>query len=238
MRANRTVLITGAGRGYGAALQTAFASEGWTTLPLVRKVEHFAHLKERWGDTCFPILADLSSDMAIAEIQKSLEENVQSLNVLINNAGFGGEASRLADVTTDEVLDLFEVHCLGALRATKAAAPWLRKTEQSFVVNVSSRLASLTKNASGEFSGRGFSYSYRIAKAAQNMLTLCLADEFANSNVSVFAVHPGRLHTASGSSDADVTPAEAAARLFHWLGTAERGESGGFLEPGVGDLAW
>lgn len=219
-------------------MQSAFAADGWTTLPLVRKAEQSVRLKERWGDACVPIVADLSSDRAIATIEKALAENVQGLDVLINNAGLGGKASRLADVTSGEILELFGVHCLGALRATQAAAPWLRKPDRAFVINVSSRLGSLARNASGEFAGRGFSYSYRIAKAAQNMLTLCLADEFAGSNVSVFAVHPGKVQTASGSSDADVPPAVAAARILRWLDAAERDCSARFVEPGVGELPW
>jgi len=209
--ANRSVLITGAGRGLGEALQSAFAADGWTNLPLVRKAEQSVRLKERWGGACVPIVADLSSDGAIATIEKALGENVQGLDVLINNAGLGGKASRLADVTSGEILELFGVHCLGAFRATQAAAPWLRNPDRAFVINVSSRLGSLARNASGEFAG---------------------------SNVSVFAVHPGKVQTASGSSDADVPPAVAAARILRWLDAAERDGSARFVEPGVGELPW
>ena len=61
--------------------------------------------------------------------------------------------------------------------------------------------------------GSGVSYSYRIGKAAQNMLTLCLADDLEDMNVKVVAVHPGRLLTRMGWTDAHITPSDSAKKI-------------------------
>ena len=72
-------------------------------------------------------------------------------------------------------------------------------SNQSRVNNISSRLGSLHKMANKEFPQGEFSYSYRIAKAAQNMLTLCLQQEFADKGIRVTAIHPGKLKTDIGA---------------------------------------
>ena len=74
----------------------------------------------------------------------------------------------------------------------------LAKSDHPRIINVSSRLGSLHKMAN-RVSARHFSYSYRIAKAAQNMLTLCLQQEFENKGISVTAIHPGKLKTDIGA---------------------------------------
>lgn len=62
--------------------------------------------------------------------------------------------------------------------------------------------------------GSGRSYSYRISKAAQNMLTLCLADDLENFNIRVVAIHLGCLLTEMASIDAHMTPMSAAKKLL------------------------
>jgi NAD(P)-dependent dehydrogenase (short-subunit alcohol dehydrogenase family) len=110
--------------------------------------------------------------------------------------------------------EIFRVHCVGALRCTKAALPWLRRAARPVVVNVSSRFGSIGRTAAGEFRGI---YSYNVAKAALDMLTACLDRELRADGIRVFAVHPGRLRTAVGAADADTDPADAARKLADWV---------------------
>ena len=63
----------------------------------------------------------------------------------------------------------------------------------------------------------GIIYSYKIAKAAQNMLTACLNQDLKKDGIKVFGIHPGRLKTTVAAADADVDPHEAAERLFSWI---------------------
>lgn len=116
--------------------------------------------------------------------------------------------------------------------------PYLRKSGNPRVINISSRLGSLQKMSSGEFVNRNFSYSYRMAKAAQNMFTICLSQELEQSRIAVCAVHPGQLLTRGGSTDADTNPADAAHRLFEWAKGIDIGNTGQFVQPMAGDLPW
>lgn len=234
----KSVLITGASRGLGRALWEIHAGDGWRTFPLVRTREDARELVESAPGPCHPIVADIGCDRSIDAIRAVLAEHATSLDRLVNNAGTAGRPAALAAITTGEIAGMVEVHCLGVLRACKAAESWLRRSDRAFVVNVSSRLGSLERMAAGEFAGRSFSWSYRIAKAAQNMLSLCLAEELGEAGITVLAVHPGRVRTESGASDACLAPADAAERLYCWLLEQQSSARCRYVEPGVGEMPW
>ncbi len=71
---------------------------------------------------------------------------------------------------------------------------------------------------------------------AQNMLTLCLQQEF--EDICITAIHPGKLKTDIGAFDADMTPAEGARNIYEWVVAPHAEASGKFIEPGVGELKW
>jgi NAD(P)-dependent dehydrogenase (short-subunit alcohol dehydrogenase family) len=238
MPQQNSVLITGAGRGFGNGLQRVFFENGWLTFPLVRNQSHADALSEKYSKACFPIIADISSDECIEVIETVLDEHSVPIDILINNAGMSGRVTQLKDVDSEEMLNLFQVHCLGALRVTRAAMPWLLRANNPYILNISSRLGSMRKNVLNEFSNRPSSYSYRIAKAAQNMLSLCLAQEFGSKGITVLAVHPGSIKTRAGYADAQFTEIEAAERLYHWLLSQPADGNCRFVEPEEEELLW
>ena len=85
------------------------------------------------------------------------------------------------------------------------------------MVHISSRFGSLGFNQEPENRDLRISYSYRISKAAQNMLAVCLADELADEGISVDVVHPGSFISACGRKSATASAAETADRLVRWL---------------------
>ena len=82
------------------------------------------------------------------------------------------------------------------------------------IINVSSRFGSISKVFSGELDNIDCSYSYSIAKAAQNMLTQYMCRECKDSSIRICSIHPGRLKTDSASMDADRTQEEASEMVF------------------------
>lgn len=211
-----SVLITGAGRGFGRALADVYRRRGWLLFPLVRDRNTAASLE---APDSHPIIADVTSPDLEDAIGRVIGVHTDSLDLLINNAGSVRKLRWLAATEIEDMEAMFRVHCVGALRCTRAALPWLRVTGRGTVVNVSSRFGSIGRIVAGDFRGI---YAYSIAKAAQNMLTACLDQELRGTGIRVFAVHPGRLLTAAAASDADVEPAEAAERLADWVAGADR----------------
>ncbi len=216
---NKTVLITGARRGLGLALTKQFISNRWNVLSVIRNDKGINELKEL--PNCIPIISDITSDEVQSTIHESLKEN-GAVDVLINNAGIPGSGAHLDETIANEVLSLIDVHCIGAFRVTQAVLPFLSK--DGVVINVSSRFGSISKVSKGELDNVKCSYSYRIAKAAQNMLTQCLCREFKDKGIRICSIHPGRLTTEIASSDADRTAEEAAKKLFSMLELLEHGK--------------
>lgn len=91
---------------------------------------------------------------------------------------------------------------------------------------------------SKEFDDREFSYSYRIAKASQNMLSICLKQEFKTCNINIISIHPGRIQTQSGSSDANSSALEAAKKIYKWIEDGNINKDGTFTEPYERDWNW
>ena len=213
-----TVLITGAGRGFGRELLGVFAERGWTVFPLVRDAGVAAALRAAHGETCHPLVADVATDAAERTITETLGRHTSSLDLLVNNAGSIEKAYGLAGTTPHALEEAFRAHCAGALRCVKGALPFLRRVPLATVVNVSSRWGSIAH----ALTGRSGVYAYQIAKAAQNMLSVCLDRELAPEGIRVFAVHPGRLLTEPAASDADTPPSYAAIRFAEWVGSVDR----------------
>ncbi|MGE7883630.1 SDR family NAD(P)-dependent oxidoreductase [Bacillus sp. NPDC094077] len=232
------VFITGGNRGLGLQLVKVFHENGHIVYPLVRNRKAIEQLNKVFTSRCFPVLADLSDDESTECIKKQVEEYTEYIDLVINNAGIPGKETEVLHTNSEELMGLFNVHCLGVIRAIKGTYSALTKSNHPRIINVSSRLGSLHKMSGKEFPQGQFSYSYRIAKAAQNMLTLCLQQEFADKGIRVTAIHPGKLKTEIGAFDADMTPAEGAQNIYDWVIDSNEDVSGKFIEPGVGELKW
>ena len=228
----KSIFITGAGRGFGLALTKHFILKQWHVVALVRNKEDAMRLMKISEARCFPVISDITINNVQISIQKSLK-TFGNIDVLINNAGIEGNSAFFTETTADEVLSLLNVHCLGALRVSQAVLPFMKKN--GTIINTSSRFGSMTKVSTGQLDHISCSYSYRIAKAAQNMLTLCMCREFKNSEMKICSIHPGRLKTDSASSDADKTPEEAAELLYGMLENIEHGKFYSLFE---GAIEW
>jgi NAD(P)-dependent dehydrogenase (short-subunit alcohol dehydrogenase family) len=232
----RSVMVTGAGRGLGHELCRYYRRAGWTVFPVFRRNEDAVRHRATADEKYHPIAADLRDDSSVGVIQAAIAATGR-LDLLINNAGIPGSASRLDVVTTAELRELLDVHCLAVLRCTQAVLPALKAGGQPVVVNVSSRMGSQTRNAAGEFDADTPSYAYRIAKSAQNMLTVCLARELEQSDVTVCALHPGQFHSEL-NPDAVVSAEHAASRVAQWISGLGRQDHGKWFDLDGKVLPW
>lgn len=232
------VLITGASRGLGKALLQTFWENGDFVFPLIRSKEVAQLIKNNFSDRCAPIICDVVDECAIEEIRTTVSHYTDKLDIVINNAGVAGDAYRIKEISKEEIMKLFEIHCFGALNISKSCIPFLKNSSLGKIINVSSRLGSLSKMSSDEFRDRDFSYSYRIAKASQNMMSICLNNEMLDSSIGVISIHPGQINTESGSSDAKESPYEAGVRIMNWINSTTKSDFGKFYYPGVTEFNW
>lgn len=201
----KTILITGVNKGLGEALLTQLVAKGYVVFGLLRNPTQYHRLVAAQPPNVTYILADVAQDTCIATLQQALGNT--TLDLVINNAGIQGEGSTVATATAQEIADLVNVHCLGAFRVMKAVSHNVSE-KNATVINVNSRLGSIYHQAIGTFKEMEVSYAYRIAKAAQNMLTASLRLEF--ENVTFVSLTPGRLATPAAYE------ASAQRIIAHW----------------------
>jgi NAD(P)-dependent dehydrogenase (short-subunit alcohol dehydrogenase family) len=204
------VLITGAARGLGRELARCFHEQQQKLFLVVRSQASADELSQEFP-TAQILFSDVTSESHEYSVAEWLSEN--TIDIVINNAGAGSKGPTIETATTDQIRSVFETNCIGVFSTVKGALPSLKRSKHGLVLNISSRRGSLTMQAGGLAKGSGCSYSYRISKAAQNMLTLCLADDLEDDGITVAAIHPGRLLTKMASSDACLTPKESAIRI-------------------------
>lgn len=221
------MLVTGANRGFGAACVEEFAEAGWEVIAASRSPQPEGTSRIR------RVQWDVTDDDTSA-----LDEALGSdpLSLLINNAGTGTPGTPLAQIDVATLLDVVNVNVGGVIRATRAASPNLLLAEAPLVVNVSSRLGSIHDQAAGRYRDFNTSYAYRISKAAQNMATVCLANELSPA-IRFWGVHPGRLATGMGRADSAEDPRRAAKRL-HALADSSSSDGPRFVDLGGGEIAW
>ena len=200
------VFITGISRGLGRALANLYASDGHRVFGISRTLpaglpETIAH---RTADVCAPGLED--------EVT-ALCEGVDSIDLLINNAGSGSFGTRLEEVSPEEVSRQLQLHCVAPLQVTRALLSRLRAAPAPKIVLITSRFGSLEQNRRGDFKGIEVSYAYRIAKAAQNMLGVCMAGDSSLSGILVASINPGIVRTDLGGASAPHSADEAALRI-------------------------
>jgi len=231
----KNVLVTGISKGLGKALTVHLINNDCRVFGLLRDIEQFKVFEESQREKIIPIVADLNSDECINIIQGIINDT--PIDLLINNAGIGGTSFELKTASSLELFELFQVHCVGAFRVTKSIIDNLLSATNPTVININSRLGSITEQSKGTFSHLHVSYSYRIAKAAQNMLTNCLKNEF-RGRLKLYSVHPGRLITELSQTDADLTVEVAAERIVAAWKQGDLKDDQGIIELGSEKYNW
>ena len=134
----RIALVTGAGRGIGAAIATRLHDDGFTVYGTTRKPDASAP----------PISAiamrslDVRDDQAVAALVGDIVQEAGRIDVLVNNAG-AMLAGAIEEVSRDEARDLFDTNFFGAISATTAVLPHMRGARRGRIIFISSVLGFL-----------------------------------------------------------------------------------------------
>lgn len=227
---SRLALVTGTSRGLGRATANELCVRGWDVIAVSRSEAAGEPLPDR----ATGVAADIGTDVGVEAIVQTVGD--RPLDLLVNNAAAGAPMVGLARADPADITSVFEVNVVAPFRLIKHLLPSLERAPDPLILNISSRLASLTAQADGRFSHLPSSYPYRISKAALNMLTISLANELAG-RVRCWAVHPGALMTDMALADASKPPEQAARELADLV---ERPDGTGlrFASLGSNDLTW
>ncbi|MEI8255761.1 MAG: SDR family oxidoreductase, partial [Deltaproteobacteria bacterium] len=173
---DRVVVITGASAGIGVALAERLAARGARVVLAARGEEALLAIVKRIGeDRALAVTADVTRRADVARIVESALARFGQIDVWVNNAG-RGITRAVADLTDEDLDEMFLVNVKSALYGVQAVLPHFRERGRGHIVNVSSMLGRIPF-----VSGRA---AYSASKHALNALT-------ANLRMDLRAQHPG-----------------------------------------------
>ena len=208
----KTILITGASTGFGRAIAEESLNRGHQVVLAVRNPESVADLAARFPGKAHPIPFDLTKP---ADAERAVRETVEqfgSLDVLINNAGYGLLAA-LEESTDEQLARNLETNFTGPFRLIRAALPVMRGQKSGHIITLSAIAAYANHPGFAVYGG---------AKAALDAACDAAAQETAALGIKFTQVIPGPFRT-----DFIGRSLDHATRLPDYEATV--GKFGGFL---------
>lgn len=174
----KRVLVTGAGRGLGRALVTAFVDAGANeVIAGARKPEALEALK---SERVTPVQLDVTNDADVNAVA-----GLGAIDILVNNAGVAGFGNPLT-MDFEKVQDELAVNYLGVLRVTRAVAPGMIARRDGMIVNIATAFAKVNLPLVG---------TYCATKAALLSLGQAFRAYLIDHNVRVITVMPTTIDT-------------------------------------------
>ncbi|WP_162047905.1 SDR family oxidoreductase [Vibrio taketomensis] len=218
-----TVLITGANRGLGLEFVRQYAAMGWQVLATCRtpeKAELLGQLTMEYPQVKL-IKLDVTNEDEINLLATQLIG--QAIDHLILNAGVLGEdCAKLGEMTQAKWLEVLTINTVAPALLIQALQDNVAASEHKTIIGISTRVASLGDNSSGNM------YSYRTSKAALNQILVSAAQNLREQAVKTLAIHPGWVQTDMGGDSATFTPQESVAGIISVAQNLTLEESGSF----------
>ena len=199
----RVALVTGAGRGIGAAHAAALAAAGATVVvndngvdlagahPDPHVADRSAAAIRTAGGHAVSDVSDVSNFEGAAGAVRHAVDEFGRLDILVNNAGIIGTRTDVATLPEDELQRMLAVHVVGAIGTIRAAFPIMRAQRYGRIVNTTSEAALSVDMAVG--------MAYAAAKSSVWGITMAAAREGAEHGITVNAISPGALTRMSQS---------------------------------------
>ena len=194
--AQTIALVTGANKGIGKEISRQLAAKGVLVLmgarDRARGEKAVADLRAQQLPVeliQIDVTSQESADRAAAEVEKRHGQ----LDILVNNAGVALDWLPPSQLSVQAFRETFETNVFGVFRVTKALLPLLKKSKHGRIVNISSGLGSLNRNADPKttLTARNMLMAYCASKAALNMITVQLANELKGAGIKVNSGNPG-----------------------------------------------
>lgn len=181
-------MVTGGGRGIGAAIALAFADAGADVAIMSRteaEVQSVADTINKGDRRAIALTCDVSD---VGQVQTTIDkahEFLGRLDIVVNNAGGGAERNTVGEDDPAVWKSVIDVNLLGPYYVARAALPYLRQ-HGGTIINIGSGMG---------HEARAKNSSYHSAKAGVWMLTRCLALELWSDKITVNELIPGPVYT-------------------------------------------
>ncbi|MFC7047735.1 SDR family NAD(P)-dependent oxidoreductase [Emcibacter nanhaiensis] len=177
-------VITGGGRGIGAAIADALAAEG-AKLTLLGRNEEVLKAKAETLPAALPLSCDVTDQAAVEAVIAQAREAHGPVDILVNNAGAAHPAPFMK-TSSEQLQSMLDVNLMGPWYCIQAVLPEMQERDSGRIVNIASTAALI-----------GYKYvtAYAAAKHAVQGMTRSLALELAGRNITINSVCPGFTET-------------------------------------------
>jgi len=182
----RTVFVTGASSGFGAAVARRFAASGARVVATARRADRLTELAAELGSLVLPVTLDVRDRAAVAEVVEGLPAEFAEIDVLVNNAGLalGQGPAQSADLNDwDQMID---TNCKGLVYCTRAILPGMVDRGRGHVINLGSVAGTYPYPGGNVYGG---------TKSFVHQFSLGLRSDVHGTGVRVTCVEPGMADT-------------------------------------------
>lgn len=187
--AGQVAVVTGAGRGIGAAIARKLASQGATAVLCGRTLntlETTAAAITALGGRAQAFACDVTDLESVEALAASVEREFGKIDILVNNAGIGSFAGPLHEMTPQAWEKLLNTNLRGVFYCVRSFAPMMIRARSGHIVNISS-LAGKNALPNGA--------AYAASKWGLNGLSYSIAEELRGHGIRVSVVCPGSVDT-------------------------------------------
>lgn len=183
----RTVLLTGAAGGLGAAFARALVASGRRVVLVDRNREKLEALAAELGPATHPVLLDISAAAAVDALPSRIPAEFRPIDVLFNNAGHDiGGRTPFAEGSPDDWTAIIETNLIGLMRMTRAFLPAMVARNHGHILNIASiNAVRIVPDMT----------AYSTSKAGVHMFTQTLRGELAETAIRVTEFQPGLVRT-------------------------------------------
>ena len=185
----RTIIVTGASRGIGAAIVKMLAKEDYNIVLNYNKSEEIAKKMQeeftKQGKNVEIFKADVSKREEVKKLIEFTINKFEKIDVLINNAGIS-QTRLFTDITDEDWNNMLNVNLNSVFYMTQEVLPYMIHEKEGCIINISSIWG---------ITGAACETHYSVAKAGVDAMTKSLAKELGPSNIRVNSIAPGIIDT-------------------------------------------
>lgn len=221
------IVITGTSRGIGLEMAHQALDRGDQVLAVARLPERSRELQDlrrRYGRLIEIFTADFNYPETVSKVAL-VTERWSHVDMLINNAGVFRQGESLRDFN-----ESFQINAVMPFMLAKSLLPALKKSSSPRVVQITSRMGSISDNKSGGY------YVYRASKAALNMINKSMAAD--HPWLTTVVIHPGWVKTDMGGREALVEVQDSAAGILRIAREIQLKDSGKFFDYQGNEVPW
>jgi NAD(P)-dependent dehydrogenase (short-subunit alcohol dehydrogenase family) len=181
----KVAIVSGLGPGMGRDISVALAEQGADVVMAARREKRMTRVTEEiaaLGRRALGVPTDITSAEDCERLARTAKETFGRVDVLVNNAFEGGNATTFEDSDLADWRTTFEVNFWGTLQLTKAVLPFLKEQADSRIIMINTMSVQDIEPTFG---------AYAASKAALATATKTLATELGRDGVRVNGIHPG-----------------------------------------------